>query len=292
MKTAVQAAPAKVNLALDILGCREDGYHDMRMVMQSISLCDIVRIRETESGFRLLVDENQFEGGETSMEQRTAEVFFNYLHRPLPGLEVRLEKQIPAYAGMGGGSSDVAAFLRGLRQMYAPDLPDRVLEEIGLSIGSDVPFCIRGGAALAEGRGERLTPLPSLAACWLVLCKPPFGLPTPEMFRRIRVDCLRNRPDVAAVERGMRQRDPQAVAAAAGNVFEEVLTQEERREIQAIRDTMIRYGAWNAAMTGSGPIVFGIFPDSAAAAGGAEWLKTRYAEVFCVQPLPTAVQQV
>ena len=191
MRTMTLEAPAKINLTLDILGCRTDGYHDLRMVMQSVSLGDTVTVTETAEGFSLLAEDIALPAGRPTLEQQAAESFFRYLGRPMPGLEVRLVKRVPAYAGLGGGSADVAAVLRCLRALYAPELPRSALEEIGLAVGSDVPFCVHCGTCLAEGRGEVLTDLPPLPACAIVLCKPDFGLPTPELFARVEAPVTR-----------------------------------------------------------------------------------------------------
>lgn len=283
MRSRTEQAPAKLNLALDILGKRTDGYHEMKMVMQSISLCDQVTVRETEEpGFHLLADFEPL--GKQSMEERAARAFFAHLGQELPGLEVQVDKRVPAYAGMGGGSADVAALLRGLRSLYAPELSDQELEEIGLTIGSDVPFCIQGGTALAEGRGERLTPLTALPPCWFLICKPEFDLPTPALFERVRVEELQGRPNLTAMEAALQAGDLQGVAQTLGNVFESVLTKEEAHEIQGIQETMRRFGALNAAMTGSGPTVFGIFTDEAALSAAETALKTQYQQVFRAKP--------
>lgn len=172
-----EQAPAKINLALNILGRRTDGYHELRMVMQSVSLCDTVTVEETGIGFALLADGFTVPAGKSSLEQQAAEAFFAAVGRPMPPLTVHLEKTTPAYAGLGGGSADVAALLRCLRRQYAPKMPVEQLRAIGLTVGSDMPFCVSGGTALAEGRGERLTALPALPDCWIVLCKPEFGIP-------------------------------------------------------------------------------------------------------------------
>ena len=142
-----EQAPAKINLTLDILGRRSDGYHELRMVMQSVSLCDTVTVEETGTGFTLLADGFTVPAGKSSLEQQAAEAFFAAVGRPVPPLTVHLEKTTPAYAGLGGGSADVAALLRILRDTYAPDLRDETLEAIGLEIGSDMPFCVRGGTS-------------------------------------------------------------------------------------------------------------------------------------------------
>ena len=200
-------APAKVNLTLDILGRRPDGYHDMRMVMQTISLCDTVSVAETDGGFCLKGMEGLIPEGKKTLEQRAAEAFFEAVGRPMSGLEVTLEKRTPAYAGLGGGSADVAALLRLLRERYCPELSAEELERIGFQVGSDMPFCVRGGTALAEGRGEILTDLPSLPACWFVLCKPEFGIPTPELFARVDGGELTRRPDTEGMLQALEQQD-------------------------------------------------------------------------------------
>lgn len=281
---SIQAAPAKVNLALDILGRRPDGYHEMRMVMQTVSLCDAVTLEEAGEGFALSARGIALPEGKT-LEQRGAEAFFAALGRPAPGLRVTLEKRTPAYAGLGGGSADVGALLRLLRQRYAPDMPGEALEAVGLTVGSDVPFCLRGGTALAEGRGERLTDLPPLPDCRFVICKPNFGLPTGPMFARLRFDGALPRPDVDGMVSALERGDLEGLAKHAGNFFETVLEAEERREIEAIKETLLRHGALAAAMSGSGPAVFGLFAPSAETAGAEEELNRRYDQVFQARPV-------
>jgi len=278
-------APAKINLALDILGLRPDGYHDLKMVMQSVSLGDTVALRETAEDFTLKTDAGFLRPGRKTMEQQAAEAFFSALGRPLPPLEVHLTKRTPAYAGLGGGSADVAALLRLLRDAYAPDLPAAELERIGLSVGSDVPFCLRGGTCLAEGRGEALTDLPPLPPCALVICKPDFDLPTPQLFARADQAVLSRRPDVDGLAAALGRGDLAAVGRSLGNVFEEVLSAEEGREVAAIRASLEGFGALGSAMSGSGPAVFGIFPSRQEALGAAEALGRRYRQTFLAEPV-------
>ncbi len=278
-----QSAPAKINLALDVLGPRPDGYHEMRMVMQSVSLQDQVTIRETPEGFRLLGMD--LPEGVKTLEQRAAEAFFAVLGRPAPGLEVRLEKRTPAYAGLGGGSADVAAVLRLLREMYCPEMDPAELEAIGLTVGSDVPFCVRGGAALAEGRGERLTDLPPLPPCWLVIAKPAFDLPTPEMFRRLHSRTPSDGPDVNGMAGALRKGDLHSAAARMGNVFESVLEPPEQREVLYIKNTLCRFGALNAVMSGSGPSVVGIFTHKEDASAALDDLRNVCQTAALAQPM-------
>ncbi len=277
-------APAKVNLALDILGRREDGYHEMRMVMQTVSLCDTVTVEETAEGFFLRTDGDFIPAGKKTLEQQAAEGFFRVAGLPMPGLAVTLDKRTPAYAGMGGGSADVAALLRLLRDRYCPSMEDGELERIGLTVGSDMPFCVRGGTVLAEGRGEVLTDLPPLPPCTFVLCKPDFGIPTPTLFARVDGAELTARPDIGGMTEALATGDLEGVAARLGNVFEEVLPP-EYGEVFRIKNRLRELGALNAAMSGSGPTVFGIFRHRAEAERAAAVLKTAYAQTYVAEPV-------
>lgn len=285
MERYAQAAPAKVNLALDILGRRPDGYHEMRMVMQTVSLCDAVTLEEGEKGFTLSARGITLPAGKKTLEQQAAEAFFAALGRPLPALRVTLEKRTPAYAGLGGGSADVAALLRLLRQRCAPDMPREELEKIGALTGSDMPFCVRGGTALAEGRGDLLTDLPPLPDCRFVLCKPDFGLPTGPMFARLRFDKGLPHPDTDGMAEALARGDLEGVAARTGNFFEAFLEPEEQRKIESIKEVLLRCGALCAAMSGSGPAVFGLFTEEAGANRAEDDLKRRYRQVFAARPL-------
>ena len=282
MKTLT--APAKINLALDILGTRPDGYHDMRMVMQTISLCDTVTVEETAAGFELQTDGDFIPAGKKTLEQWAAEAFFESIGQPMPGLRVTLEKVTPAYAGLGGGSADVAALLRILRDTYAPGLPAEELERIGFTVGSDMPFCVRGGTALAEGRGEVLTDLTPLPDCWFVLCKPDFGIPTPSLFARVDGGELTHRPDINGMRLALETGDLPGVAARLGNVFEGVLP-EEYHEVFHIKKRLMELSALNAAMSGSGPTVFGVFAEQETARRAAEVLKETYQQTYLAMPV-------
>lgn len=257
-ETFRREAPAKINLALDILGKRPDGYHALCGVMQTVSLCDSVELAEGGEGFTLSMAGFTPPEGRKTLEQRAAEAFFARLGREMPPLTVAITKRTPAYAGLGGGSADVAALLRLLRDRYAPDMEDAALESIGAEVGSDMPFCLRGGTALAEGRGEILTDLPPLPDCWIVLCKPPFPIPTPMLFARADSVAIRHRPDIPGMLDALKLGDLEGVAGRLGNVFEEVLPP-EYGAVFAIRDALLAAGALGAGMSGSGPTVFGIF---------------------------------
>ena len=263
MKQLMLQAPAKINLTLDILRRREDGYHDLQMVMQSISLCDRVTLEVGEEAGKLTIclPGSDLPAGPDNIAWKAAEVFFRETGITNPGMTVIIEKKIPAQAGMAGGSTDGAAVLRGLRLLFCPELPVQALERMGEQVGSDVPFCVRGGTALAEGRGERLTDLPALPDAAIVVCKPNFGLPTPALFRRVKTEQITHRVDggCAAVEQALQSGDLPAVAAGMENVFEQFLLPKELTEIEGCKAVLRRCGALGAVMTGSGPTVFGIF---------------------------------
>ena len=284
----VEQAPAKINLALDILGRRPDGYHELRMVMQAVSLCDTVTVGEGGSGFTLLADGFALPAGKKPLEQQAAEAFFDAVGQPMPPLTVRLKKVTPAYAGLGGGSADVAALLRCLRRRYAPEMPVEQLRTIGLTVGSDMPFCVSGGTALAEGRGERLTALPGLPDCWILLCKPDFGITTPALFARADGRTPRHRPDIDGMAQALERGNLEGVASRLCNVFEELLPK-EYHEVFRVKERILELGALNAAMSGSGPAVFGIFREEAAARTAADTLKRHYFQTYLAKPVGTLV---
>lgn len=282
-ETFQREAPAKINLALDILGKRPDGYHALCSVMQTVSLCDSVELAEGGEGFALSMAGFAPPEGRKTLEQRAAEAFFARLGREMPPLTVAITKRTPAYAGLGGGSADVAALLRILRDRYAPKMEDTTLEAIGAEVGSDMPFCLRGGTALAEGRGEILTDLPPLPDCWIVLCKPPFPIPTPMLFARADSVAIRHHPDIPGMRKALENGDLKGVAGRLGNVFEEVLPP-ECGAVFAIRDALLAAGALGAGMSGSGPTVFGIFREEGLARAAQE--KTLLlGESYAVRPL-------
>ena len=281
-------AYAKLNLTLDILRKREDGFHDLAMVMQSISLSDDVSITvEEESGIRCESNLGFLPSDERNLAVKAALTFAKETETELPGLRIRLEKRIPACAGMAGGSSDAAAVLRGLRQMLAPTMPMEELERIAAFVGSDVPYCVRGTTALAEGRGEILTDLAPLAHCWFVICKPDFPISTPELFSCVNVKKLAYHPDTKGMMAALEEKDLAGVARRMFNVFESVLPR-KYEEVFSIKHRLLELGAMNAAMSGSGPTVYGIFDDLAAAEKAYAALKADYEQCYLAEPIAHA----
>lgn len=287
MKTLTLDAPAKINLTLDILGKRPDGYHDLQMVMQSISLCDTVAVETAPGSGEIAVSTQGAElpSGPENLAWKAARKFLDDAGLQNISVKVHLDKRIPMQAGMAGGSADAAAVLRGLRTLVCPEFPDERLEIVGAQVGSDVPFCVRGGTALAEGRGERLTNLNAMPHCWIVVCKPEFGLSTPALFGRVHTDVLQKRPDTAGVIAALRHGDLSMLSAQLCNVFEEVLLPQERQEIVSIEEEMRRGGALNALMTGSGPTVFGLFTERDDADNTVQMLRRKWRSVYLAEPI-------
>lgn len=280
MKTITLTAHAKLNLSLDILRKREDGYHDLRMVMQSISLHDDVTVEEVDgSGIRAATNLDYLPQDDKNLAVRAAHAFFAATGLPEVGLRITIEKRIPVCAGMAGGSTDAAAVLRALRALYAPHLTDGELERMGETVGSDVPYCVRGGTALAEGRGERLTTLPALPTCFVVVCKPAFSISTPELFGRVRVGELVLHPDTEGLCRALAAGELGGVARRMYNVFEDVLPG-AYREVFSIRSRLLEGGALGAIMTGSGPTVFGLFQEETQAKAAFAALSAAYPQTF------------
>ena len=281
MKELTIPAYAKINLTLDVLGKRPDGYHDLSMVMQSVSLADQVIIRETgEEGFTLKTDLGFLPGADKNIAGVAARAFARHTGADLSGLEIELQKHIPVCAGTARGSSDGAAVLRGLNRWFSCGLSLRHLAEIGEEVGSDVPYCVLGCTALAEGRGEKLTCLPALPDCHIVLCKPGFSVSTPELFRRIDELKLRFHPDTAGVRAALEEGDLAGVSRRMFNVFEEALPAQRRAVVEEIKSTLLSRGALGACMSGTGPTVFGIFDNAESARSVADELKQSYAETF------------
>ena len=279
-----EPAFAKLNLSLDILRRRSDGYHDMRMVMQSVTLRDAVTLTEREDGALYISNSLPFlPCDEGNIAAKAVRRFFEGTGLPFPGLSVHIQKEIPVCAGMAGGSTDGAAVLRALGRSYAPDLPWERLEEIAAPVGSDVPFCVRGGTALAEGRGEVLTELPPMPPCWIVLCKPAFSISTPELFAQVRLRRLRCRPDTAGLLRALEAGDLEGAARRLYNIFEDVLPR-RYSQVFDIKSALLDLGAMASSMTGSGPTVFGVFRERTRAAEAAEALRGQYPAVFLCEP--------
>ena len=276
------SAYAKLNLTLDILRKREDGYHDLQMVMQSIDLCDTLTVTPADGQGKTSTNLSYLPTDGRNLAQMAAAAFRDATGTDLQ-VDISIEKRIPVCAGMAGGSSDGAAVLRAMNSLTGADLPTERLAEIGQAVGSDVPYCVMGGTALAEGRGEILTPLPPLPHCYVVVCKPAFSVSTPQLFSRVDVRKIIRRPDTAGLLAALEAGDLPGAARRMYNVFEDVLEPRRRHEIDSIKAALIDCGALGAAMTGSGPTVFGLFDSQPEAEAAKNRLSELYHDVFLCQ---------
>ena len=277
---------AKLNLTLDILGKREDGYHDLRMVMQSITLADTLTLEENQGeGLRVSANLRFLPTGEKNLAAAAALRFWEALGREPENLDIRIEKRIPVCAGMAGGSSDAAAVLRALNQRAGDPFSPKELARLGERVGSDVPYCVLGGTALAEGRGEVLTPLPPLPRCWVVACKPDFPISTPELFAQADRVKLRRRPDTAGLVAALEAGDLGGVARRMYNVFEDVLPARLYTRVAEIKNGLIQCGALGTNMSGTGPTAFGLFEDREKAQAAVEQLRESGGEWFLAETM-------
>ena len=277
-------APAKLNLTLDVLGRREDGYHDLKMVMQSITLADRLTLRPGRApGIQVSSSFHFLPTGEKNLAGKAAVCFYQALGRPARDLDISITKHVPVCAGMAGGSSDAAAVLRALNRLEGDPFSPEELAHVGEAVGSDVPYCVLGCTAMAQGRGEVLTPLPPLPHCWVVACKPDFPVSTPELFARIDSCRIRRRPDADGLIAALEQGDLMEVARRMYNVFEDVLPERQLARVADIKNTLIQQGALGANMSGTGPTAFGLFSSQSQAQAAYDVLKQRYQEVFLAE---------
>ena len=278
--TLREGAFAKINLTLDVLGKRPDGYHDIQSVMQTISIRDDVEVEVgTAKPWTLSCDKEDVPQDSSNLAWKAAEMFCRAAKRDPEGVAIRITKRIPTQAGLGGGSADAAAVLRALNRHYDYPFSIYALAELGAEVGRDVPFCTLGGTVLCQGRGERLRKLPDLPETLFVVCKPDFPVSTPELYRRLDETAIARRPDHTAMEAAIVQGDVGAIAGQLCNVFEPVVT-EKHLELNYIKSLMNSYGALGFAMSGSGPSVYAIAPSFEYAAVICTMLKDNYPQVF------------
>lgn len=251
-------ARAKINLGLDVVRKREDGYHEVRMIMQMINLYDKITLRKkTEPGITVTTNLSYLPVNEDNLVYRAAKLLMDEFQVD-GGLEIELQKYIPVAAGMAGGSTDAASVMVGVNKIFQLGLNKKQLMERGVKIGADVPFCIMRGTALAEGIGEELTPLPAMPHCSLVIAKPKIHVSTKFVYGNLKVKELTEHPDIDGQVQALRENDLEQLVARMGNVLETV-TIPAYPVIDEIKHMMMKYGAMGAMMSGSGPTVFGIF---------------------------------
>ena len=260
MKSIKLKAYGKINLGLDVLGKRDDGYHDLDMIMQSVDLHDVITITKNDSGeITVKSSTSKIPNDKSNLAYRAAKLLMEEFNIE-KGVEIEIEKNIPISGGMAGGSADCAAVLKGMNKLFKLKLTEQQLMARGVRLGADVPFCIMGKTARAEGIGEVLTPIPNKLKGYLVIAKPPISVSTGFAYGQIDKVKIKNRPDTEGIIEAIKENDLNSLAKTICNVFEEV-TIPEHKEIEEIKTKLKDCGALNAMMSGSGPTVFGIFDD-------------------------------
>ena len=262
-------ALGKINLGLDVLGRRENGYHDVRMVMQTVYLYDRIIMKKSKTpGIRLETNLYYLPVNENNLAYQAAQMLMDEFHME-EGVSIQLDKHIPVAAGMAGGSSNAAAVLFGMNRMFSLGLSQKELMERGVKLGADVPYCIMRGTVLAEGIGEILTPLSPMPKCYVLIAKPAISVSTKMVYEKLDSHEIEDHPDIDGILAGLKAGDLKKVAGSMGNVLERV-TVDAYPVIDQIKEMMIKEGALNAMMSGSGPTVFGIFEEKAMARKAAD----------------------
>ena len=279
MNTVTRNSHAKINLGLDVVRRRPDGYHDLRMIMQTLELCDRITLEKTdESEISLSCSLPGLPTDSRNLAWRAASLLREEFGIR-EGVKIHLEKHIPVSAGLAGGSGNAAAVLQGMNELFGLGLSRQQLMDRGLTLGADVPYCLLQGTALAEGVGEILTPLPALLPCTLLLVKPNLSVSTGYVFTHLTLDEGTVHPDIDGMRASIEAGDLSGVLSRLGNVLETV-TVPAHPEIADIKNALLDQGAAGALMSGSGPTVFGIFTDPGLARAAAGQLRSRYSDAF------------
>lgn len=272
MDHITRKAYAKINIGLDVLRRRADGYHEVRMIMQTVDLCDDLLLERTvEPGIRLRTDSVELPTGTDNLICKAADLLFREKGIQ-EGVQITLTKRIPVAAGMAGGSADAAAAMHGLNELFGMGYSISGLQRLGVKLGADIPYCLAGGTMLSEGIGEILSPLPAPPACFLVVARPDINVSTAFVYGNLHVETLTNHPDIDGMIRALQEHDLRGITDRLGNVLETV-TVREYPVIEELKELMRREGAENALMSGSGPTVFGIYRQLETAQRAAEAVK-------------------
>ncbi len=263
MKSVKENAYAKINLCLDVLGKRTDGYHEVKMIMQSLALCDVLTIEETQTGKIELLATNEelhpdIAWDKTNLVYKAAELFCNTYEGHFKGLRIKVDKRIPSAAGLAGGSADAAAVFRALNRLYDVNVEETVLQGLGAELGADIPYCVMNGTALAEGIGEKLTVLPAAPGFFVLLVKPSADVVTGKVYKEVDNCPEIPHPHVENCLKAIREKNKDSLAETLGNRLEGV-TRRLVPQVKEIEEKMLSFGAEASMMSGSGPTVFGLF---------------------------------
>ncbi len=257
MEQCVRKAYAKINLGLDVIGRLENGYHEVKMIMQNVGIYDVLTLTKIPEGIVVTTDNGELPTDDNNLIYKAAKLMLeNY--NISQGVKIHLEKNIPIAAGMAGGSTDAAATFWGMNELFSLGLPEEKLREIGVKVGADVPYCIMGGTALAEGIGEKLTRLPDAPDCCLLVAKPDINVSTKYVYEHLDAEGVEEHPDIDGMMEAIYQGNLEGIVDRLGNVLE-VVTVKKYTIIEDIKKEMLSFGAMGSLMSGSGPTVFGIF---------------------------------
>ncbi|HWR62017.1 MAG TPA: 4-(cytidine 5'-diphospho)-2-C-methyl-D-erythritol kinase [Clostridia bacterium] len=283
MNTQTGKAAAKINLAIDVLRKRPDGYHDVSMIMQSVALYDTITVRALKGEIRVTSNTDKIPADRGNIAYRAAE-YLKMKYNVKEGVLINIEKTIPVAAGLAGGSTDAALTLKLLNRAWNLKLSKSEILDAGKKLGSDVPFCIQGGTALAEGLGDKLTPLPGIPECLILLAKPPVSISTKEVYEGLVLEDIKKRPDIKEMSRCIEKGELEGIAGNMCNVLEAV-TIKKCPQLAELKEKLLEYGALGSMMSGSGPTVFGIFKDSASAYNAYDHIKDMVNEIFVVKTI-------
>ena len=276
-------AYAKINIALDVVGKRNDGYHLLRMIMQNIDLYDDIIVDKIDSGITVSCNKNFVPTDERNLAYKAADLFIKTFNIQ-QGVSIKIKKNIPVSAGLAGGSTDCAAVLKAMNKIFNINATDEELMKLGVKLGADVPYCIKGGTALCEGIGEVLTELPSFKDKIVVLVKPPFAVSTKEVYKKFELNKVRIHPKTEELIKAMEKQDIRFVARNMKNLLENV-TLREYEEISNIKYNMRKYGCLGTMMSGSGPSVFAFFDDMLLAQMCYDNMKKKYKDTFITRTI-------
>lgn len=276
-------AYAKINLSLDVVGKRDDGYHLLEMIMQTVDLYDLINIKKIPRGIIVTCNRPYVPSDERNLAYKAAELFIN-TYNVDGGVEIDLRKYIPISAGLGGGSTDAAVVLKAIRDMYKPNIQDEELMELGVKIGADVPYCIIGGTALCKGIGEKVTKLKSFKDHILVMVKPPFGVSSREVYQNLDLSKIRKHPNTDLLIKSIEEDNLFKLSRNMKNVLENV-TLRKHHILKNIKNEVIDMGAVGTLMSGSGPTIFAFFEDMLKAQICYDKMKMRYKEVFITRTI-------
>lgn len=257
MEQCVRKAYAKINLGLDVIGRLENGYHEVKMVMQTVDIYDVLTLKKLPQGIAVSTDNGELPTDDNNLIYKAARLMIEK-YNIQEGVSIHLEKNIPIAAGMAGGSTDAAGTFLGMNELFELGATLQELQELGVKVGADVPYCIMGGTALAEGIGEKLSPLPAPPDCILLVAKPEINVSTKYVYEHLDAEGVERHPDIDGMTEALAGKDLQGIVTRLGNVLETV-TVRKHPIITEIKKCMLEHGALGSLMSGSGPTVFGIY---------------------------------